>query len=86
MSLSRWVRSNSEKYLLQDSQARLAKRTGSAMPAPPKTLKDRFFRQVFAPIYRRLPWSVRRRVIQAMPGSHRRSWPPPEHDPQQPAI
>jgi len=86
MSFTQWLRSNSEHYLLQDSQAQMSKRTGSPMPVKPKTFKDHFFRQLFAPIYRLLPWSIRRRTIQALPGSHRQEWPPLEHEPQEPAI
>ncbi|MFN3256377.1 MAG: hypothetical protein ACE37B_11835 [Ilumatobacter sp.] len=85
-SFPQWLRSNSEHYLLQDSQARIADRQGIAGPKKPKGMKDRFFRQVFAPIYRRIPWSVRRRLIHALPGSHRQEWPPLEHEPQKPAI
>lgn len=86
MTFAHWLRSNSEHYLLQDSQARIARATGSPMPRPPRGVKERFFRQVFAPVYRLLPWEVRRRVIQALPGSHRREWPALEHEPQEPAI
>ncbi len=86
-SFPQWLRSNSEFYLLQDSQARMAAKTGIAGPAEPKTLKARFFRQVFAPVYRKLPWDVRRRTINALPGSHRQEWPPLEDDePHSPAI
>lgn len=86
MSFSQWLRSNSEHYLLQDSQARTAKAHGVAAPRPPKSLKDRFWRQVFAPVYRLLPWSVRKKTIQALPGSHRQDWPPPDETPKAPAI
>ena len=82
-----WLRSNSEFYLLPDSQARMAEKTGIAGPAEPRSLKDKFFRQVFAPVYRKLPWEVRQRTIQALPGSHRRDWPPLEDDElHEPAI
>jgi hypothetical protein len=86
MSFSQWLRSNSEHYLLQDAQARIARAQGLDAPRRPKSLKDRFWRQVFAPVYRRLPWSVRRRTIQAMPGSHRQDWPKPDYGPRKPAI
>ena len=83
---SHWLRSNSEHYLLQDSQARIAEANGLSGPRPPKSLKDRFWRQVFAPVYRRLPWVVRQRTIQALPGSHRQDWPEPNYEPREPAI
>lgn len=74
---SQWLRSNSERSLLADAQRRVAARYGTPAPAPPRGLRERFWRQVFAPSYRLLPWSLRRRAIAALPGSHRRDWPPP---------
>ncbi len=83
---TQWLRSNSEHYLLQDTQARMAEAAGLDGPRKPKTIKDRFWRQVFAPAYRRLPWGIRRRAIQAMPGSHRQAWPEPDYSKRKPAI
>lgn len=73
---SQWLRSNSERSLLADAQRRVAARYGTPAPAGPRGLRERFWRQVFAPAYRTLPWSLRRRAIAALPGSHRRDWPP----------
>jgi hypothetical protein len=50
------------------------------------TLKDRAFLTFFVPIYRRLPWGLRRTVLQLMPGSHRRTWVPRERKPLGPAV
>lgn len=86
MSFSKWLRSNSEHYLLQDAQARIARRTGFPAPSRPKSLKDRFWRQLFAPTYRLLPLRVRTVTMNAMPGSHRKDWPKPNHSPRKPAI
>jgi hypothetical protein len=33
-----------------------------------------FWKYVFVPLYRRLPWKIKHFVILAMPGSHRRRW------------
>jgi len=33
-----------------------------------------FWKYLFVPLYRRLPWKVKHLVILAMPGSHRRDW------------
>jgi hypothetical protein len=33
-----------------------------------------FWKYLFVPIYRRLPWKVKHFIILAMPGSHRRHW------------
>jgi hypothetical protein len=85
-SFPMWLRSNSEHYLLEDAQARLAKRTGFPAPRRPRSLKDRFWRQLFAPAYRLLPRSIRRRTIQALPGSHRKDWPKPNYESRKPAV
>jgi hypothetical protein len=74
---SRWLRSNSEHYLLLDAQARVAAAHGRQGPPRPRGAKEVFWLRVFAPTYRRLPWKVRSALIQAMPGSHRQAWTPP---------
>jgi len=79
MSFSRWLRSNSEHYLLIAAQGRIAKQQGTRAPRKPHGFADLFWLRIFVPIYRILPWSLRHRVMRAMPGSHRRTWtPPPE--------
>jgi hypothetical protein len=75
MSFSHWLRSNSEYYLTCDAQARLARRLGLQMAVGRRSLKDRFWMKVFVPVYRSLPWGVRQKVMQSLPGSHRQSWP-----------
>jgi hypothetical protein len=74
---SRWLRGNSEHYLLLDAQARMAAVLGRPGPPRPRGAKEVFWLRVFAPTYRRLPWKVRSALIQAMPGSHRQTWTPP---------
>lgn len=70
-----WVRSNSQKYLLEAVQADLAREyLGRPGPVGRKTPQLMFWKYVFVPLYRRLPWSVKHKVILAMPGSHRRHW------------
>jgi hypothetical protein len=76
VTLSRWLRSNSEHYLLVDAQARMARKYGRPAPPVPRGARDVFWQRLFVPAYRRLPWRVRRTVIQLMPGSHRRHWSP----------
>lgn len=85
-SFTYWLRSNSEHYLLRDAQARIAAEKGLAGPRLPQSRKDQFFRKVFAPTYQKLPWSVRQRTIQAIPGSHQKDWPEPNYGPRKPAI
>jgi hypothetical protein len=76
-SFFRWLRSNSEHYLLIDSHRRLAKRDGTPMPRPPRGPKEIFWLRIFAPVYAALPWPLRHRIMRAMPGSHRKTWAPP---------
>jgi len=70
-----WLRQNAEYYLLEAAQVDMARkyRSGSE-PLQPKKAGAFFWRRVFVPIYRLLPWSVRGPIMRAMPGSHRRSW------------
>jgi hypothetical protein len=83
MPFSRWLRSNSEHFLLLEAQARAAHRHGRQGPAAPRRTRELFWRKVFVPVYRRLPWSTRRAAIAMMPGSHRQQWSPPpsRHNP-----
>jgi hypothetical protein len=76
MSFFEWVRSNSEHYLLEDAQIQMARKyLGQEPPANTEgSPLDFFWRRIFVPAYRRLPWRIRRAIITAMPGSHRRPW------------
>jgi hypothetical protein len=75
--LFQWVRSNSQKYLLEAVQADLARQYLDRPPTVgPRTLQRTFWKRVFVPLYRRLPWTVKHFIILAMPGSHRRQWGP----------
>jgi hypothetical protein len=83
--LSAWLRTNAEHYLLVDAHRRLADKYGSSPPRKPRGAKEIFWLKIFAPIYGVLPWSVRHRVMRAMPGSHRKTWAPPPA-PRGPAV
>ena len=85
MSFSKWLRSNSEHYLLIDAQRRVAGKYDMNPPSKAHGLKDRFWRHVFTPVYRALPWGLRNRIIQSLPGSHRQDWPGDEES-HEPAI
>ncbi|MGH9281210.1 MAG: hypothetical protein ACRD12_24395 [Acidimicrobiales bacterium] len=76
MGFSHWLRQNSEHYLLADAQRQMAAKYGRPPPPGPRDWRERFWLQVFAPTYRRLPWKLRRFTIQQMPGSHRQHWTP----------
>jgi hypothetical protein len=72
-----WLRHNSEHYLLIAAHQTLARTQGAPAPRPPRGVMEIFWLKVFAPIYRVLPWPLRRRLMTAMPGSHRKTWAPP---------
>lgn len=70
-----WVRTNSQKYLLEAVQTDLARQyLGRRGPVGRKSPEVLFWKYVFVPLYRRLPWRVKHTVIRAMPGSHRQHW------------
>jgi hypothetical protein len=85
MDVARWLRSRSEHYLLITAQEQIARRYAATAPTPPRGLGELLWRRVFAPAYRAMPWPVRHRILQAMPGSHRQHWAPPPHA-QGPAV
>lgn len=78
-AFSRWLRQHSEHYLVEAAQGDLARRyLGRAGPLQTERGPGPFFwRHVFVPVYRWLPWGLRRRITQGMPGSHRRPWRQP---------
>jgi hypothetical protein len=77
VAFSSWLRQNSEHYLMIDAQRRMAVKYGRQPPPRPTGLAERFWLDVFAPVYRLLPWKLRRFTIQLMPGSHRQQWSRP---------
>ncbi|HEU4425839.1 MAG TPA: hypothetical protein VFR67_25150 [Pilimelia sp.] len=81
-SFTRWVRENAQHHLLRDAQVRVARRHG--VPPPPRD-GSFFWRRIFVPTYRLMPWGLRHRIMIAMPGSHRKRWPKPA-PPAGPAV
>jgi hypothetical protein len=57
-------------------------------PGPPaeRGLGPALWRHLFVPVYRRLPWGLRRSLMQAMPGSHRQTWRQRPPRPRTPGI
>lgn len=75
MSFAEWLRVNSQRYLLEASEREMAEQyLGAAPPLEGGGVEALFWRKVFVPAYRLVPWSVRRSIMQLMPGSHRRYW------------
>ena len=85
MSFSRWLRANSEHYLIIASQNRIAKRHDVMGPVRHGGLKDLLWLGIFVPLYRAIPWPLRYRIMRSMPGSHRKDWHY-EQPPTGPAI
>jgi hypothetical protein len=73
---SAWLRRNSERYLLEAAQHDIAHQLGRPPPAGEAGPAAVFWRRVFVPVYRLLPWQLRRSLMARMPGSHRREWHP----------
>lgn len=73
MAFTRWVRSTSEHYLMIDAQDKVAKRLGTTRPSRPRGA-ERFWRQVYVPLFHRMPLRMRNAIIARMPGSHQKKW------------
>ncbi|MET0740187.1 MAG: hypothetical protein ABWZ26_01375 [Candidatus Nanopelagicales bacterium] len=76
MGFTRKVRVVSERQLMTAAERRIATRYGTLPPSKPKGV-DLFWQKVYVPLYHRIPWSVRARVMRLMPGSHRETWHTP---------
>jgi hypothetical protein len=75
VGLNEWLRHNSERYLREAAEEKLAQRyLGRKGPASRSGAAKFFWRCIFVPVYRLLPWRLRRAAIIALPGSHRRHW------------
>jgi hypothetical protein len=78
MSFPRWLRAVSEEQLLIAAQRQIASRYGVPAPPPSRGINV-FWQRVYAPLFYKLPYRLRARVADLMPGSHRRTW----HRPRQ---
>ncbi|HTY72377.1 MAG TPA: hypothetical protein VMI11_08130 [Actinomycetes bacterium] len=76
MSLTQWVRRTSEHYLMVEAMDTIGEKLGANRPPAPRGV-ERFWREVYVPVFHRLPVKLRAAMIARMPGSHRKSWPPP---------
>jgi hypothetical protein len=59
-AMSRRMRAGGERALMEASQRRFG--SGSGNPAP-HAASGWFWRSVFAPVYSRVPWGVKRRMV-----------------------
>jgi hypothetical protein len=76
------LRKRSEHYLLLDAAERLGKGVPGTVE-PYHGREGRFWRQVFVPLYRRVPWPYKRRAMDALRMTAS-GWTPPRREPGQP--
>jgi hypothetical protein len=80
--LKRRLRERSEHYLLQESTRRL----GQGVPGTVKPYKQTdglFWRFVFVPLYKRVPWSVKQQAMNRLQMTAK-GWTPPPLEPSEP--
>lgn len=74
-AFGKWLRENAEARLMSATQKDLARRyLGRGGPVRGPAVGDGFWDSFFVPVYRKLPWQLRRFVLRRLPGSHRRRW------------
>lgn len=81
-ALKQTLRERSEHYLLLDA----ARRLGRGVPGTFKPYGGRdglFWRLVFVPLYRRVPWHVKRQAMDRLKMTAS-GWTPPSREPGQP--
>lgn len=64
-SFGEWLRKNAEKYLLEAAADEMANLYPSSCARPYREtgIVPFFWRKIFVPIYSRIPWDVRRKII-----------------------
>jgi hypothetical protein len=80
--MKRRLRDRSEHYLLQAAM----RDVGSGAPGTVNAYRDRsgvLWRWLFVPLYRRLPWTVKRRAMFALRMTAA-GWTPPDREPGEP--
>ena len=77
-SFVEWLRKNAEKYLLETATDEMVARHPDlcAKPYRERGIVPFFWRNIFAPIYSRIPWSVRKKMIllSSYPTGERPQW------------
>jgi hypothetical protein len=76
------LREHSEHYLLLDAAERLG-RGAPATVKPYHGREGRFWRLVFVPLYRRVPWAFKRRAMDTLKMTAS-GWTPPPREPGTP--
>jgi len=76
------LRARAEHHLRLDAVRRLRRGAPSTFE-PYRERGDGFWRLVFVPLYRRIPWPVKQRVMQTARMTAR-GWTPPRREPGEP--
>ena len=80
--VKRNLRERSEQHLRRAVLSELGRDQPSTVePYRPKG--DRFWRMLFVPLYRRIPWSAKQRAMAAL-GMTAKGWQPPARKPGEP--
>ncbi len=79
------LRERAEHHLRVAAMEDLRARHPQATTAPYRTRGDWFWRLVFVPLYRRVPWEVKQRAMRALRmTAEGHGWTPPARRPGQP--
>jgi hypothetical protein len=77
-SFGEWLRENAQKYLLEAAADEMAANYPDfcAKPYREKGFIPFFWRNIFVPIYSKIPWSIRRKIIllSSYPRGERPHW------------
>lgn len=77
-SFGEWLRKNAEKYLMEAASDEMAAHYPNfcAKPYREKGLVPFFWRSVFVPVYSKIPWDIRKKIIlrSSYPGGERPQW------------
>jgi hypothetical protein len=79
------LRERAEHHLRIAAMEEMRRRHPGGTTAPYRERGDAFWRFVFVPLYRRLPWDVKQRAMHALRMTAERSgWTPPPRRPAEP--
>ncbi|HEY7535401.1 MAG TPA: hypothetical protein VH878_05600 [Thermodesulfobacteriota bacterium] len=83
VSFGEWLRKNAEKYLLEVAADEMTARYPDLCKKPyhEQGVLPFFWRNIFAPLYSKIPWGVRKRMIllSSYPGGERPHWGKKNH-------
>lgn len=82
-TLAESLRERTEHYLTVAAQNDLRQRYPSGTQPPASTSGGLFWQRIFVPLYRRIPWSTRQRIIAATRMTSQ-GWTPPPRRPGEP--